>query len=106
GICVADDGSNWHAQHDVVGALPVLVGAAAVFAAMGAVDARVTVVDQRVDVAIGDGPDAAAGTAVAPIGPAARDVFFASKRCRAVAAAAGNDVDDRLVEKFHGDFRV
>ncbi len=82
----------------------VLVRAAAVLAAIGAMDARVAIVDQRVDVAVGHGPDAAAASAVAAVGSAARHVFFAPKRRRAVAAVAADDLDERFVEEFHLGF--
>ncbi len=93
GVGVGDHRADRHAQHDVVGALAVLVGAAPVFAALRAMDAREAVVDQRVDVAVGDRVDAAAAAAVAAVGAAARHVFLAPERRRAVAAVAGDDLD-------------
>ena len=101
-IGVGDHGADGHAQHDVLGAAAVLVGAAAVLAALGAMDARIAVVDQRVDVAVGDRVDAAAAAAVAAVGSAARNVFLAAERGDAVAAVAGDDLDRRFVEEFHG----
>ncbi len=93
GLRVGDHGAHRHAQDDVVGAASVLIGAAAVLAALGAMDAREAVVDQRVDVAVGDRIDAAAAAAVAAVGAAARHIFLAAKRDRAVAAVAGDDLD-------------
>ena len=98
---ILDHGADGHAQHDIFRATTVLVGAAAVLAALRAMDARIAIVDQRVDVAIGDGVDAAAASAVAAVGPAARDVLLAAERCDAVAAVAGDDLDRRFVEEFH-----
>ena len=101
GVGVGDHGADRHAQHDVVGAVAVLVGAAAVLAALRAMDAREAVVDQRVDVAIGDGEDAAAAAAVAAVGSAARHVLLAPERRGAVAAVAGDHLDVRFVDEFH-----
>ena len=67
-------------------------------------NARIAVIDQRVDVAVGDGKDAAAAAAVAAVGSAARYIFFASKRRDAVAAVAGDHVDERFVDELHGWF--
>ncbi len=101
GVGVGDHGADRHAQHDVVGAVAVLVGAASVLAALRAMDAREAVIDERVDVAIGDGKDAAAAPAVAAVRSAARHVFLASKRRGAVAAVAGDHFDIRFIDEFH-----
>src|SRR5207247_2526828 len=81
---------------------PVAIRARAAPAVIGAVDAGEAVVDQRVDVAVGARPDAAAAPAVAAVGAAARHVFLAAKRRRAIAALAGVDLDLRFVDEFHG----
>ena len=57
---------------------------------------------KRVDIAIGDQMDAAPATAVAAVGPAARNVFLAAKGRGAVAAVAGQYLDRRFVDEFHG----
>ena len=105
GVGVGDHRAHGHAQDDVVGAAAVLVGAVAVLAVLRAMNARVAVLDQRVDVAIGHGEDAAAATAVAAVGAAARHVLLAAERCRTVAAVAGDDVDVDFVDESHGAFR-
>ena len=105
GVGVGDHRADRDAQHDVLGALAVLIGAAAVLAAPRAVNARVAVIDQRVDVAVGDEQDAAAPAAVTAVGSAARDEFFAAERGRAVAAVAGDDLDARFVDELHDVFR-
>ena len=64
GFEVADDGADGHAQDHVLAAASVAVRAHAVFAALGAEDARVAEIDERVEVAVGNGPDAAAAPAV------------------------------------------
>ncbi len=68
----------------------------------GAEDARIAVVDQGIEVAVGDSDHAAAVSAVAAAGAAARDVFFAPERGRAVSALAGDDFDTGFVKEFHG----
>ena len=90
----------------IVGAPTVLVGATAALAVLRPVDPREAVVDQRVDVAIGDGVDAAAAAAVAPVGPAVRHVLLAPEARRPLAAVAGDDFDLRFVDEFHGAVRV
>ena len=98
---VADDGADRHAQFQVLTAAAVAVRTHAVLAALGAENARVAIVDEGVEVAVGDGPDAAAAPAVAARGPALRHVFLAPKGGRAIAAVAGNDLDFGFVEKLH-----
>src|SRR5690606_2513957 len=83
-------------------ACAVAVGAVAFFAVLGAVQAGVAVVDQRVDVAIGDGMDGAAATAVAAVRAAEGDEFFATETGGAIAALAGDDFDGGFVNEFHG----
>ena len=85
---LADDRAHRHAQGDVLGALAVLVAVAAVLAVLGAVLPREAEVDQRVDVAVRDGPDAAAAPAVAAARAAARDELLPAERGNAVAALA------------------
>ncbi len=71
------------------------------FAVLRAVQARIAVVDQRIDVAIGDGVDGAATAAVAAVGAAERNEFFAAKARNAIATLAGNDFDGCFVDEFH-----
>ena len=72
-----------------------------VLAVFGAVDAGEAVIHQRVDVAVGDGIDAAAASAVAAVGSAARHEFLAPEAGDAVAAFAGVDFDYCFVDEFH-----
>ncbi len=65
---------------------------------------RVAVVDQGIDVAVGNGPDAAAAAAVAAVGTAAGHELLPAEARSAVAAIAGDHLDHRLVEEFHLDF--
>src|SRR5450755_2563935 len=96
-----DDGPDRHAQHDVLGAASVLIGAAASFAGLGAMNAGKAIIDQRIDVAVGNRPDAAAASPVAAVRAAARNVFLAAKRNRAVAAVARDHFDVRFVDELH-----
>jgi hypothetical protein len=105
GIGVRDHRADGHAQDDVVRAPAVLVGAVAVLAVLRAMNARIAVFDERVDVAIRERDDAAAATAIAAVGPAARHVLLAAERRRSVAAVAGDDVDVDFVDESHGAFR-
>ena len=62
----------------------------------------VAIVDQRVQSIDADRHDIAAASAVAAVGPAEFDEFFAPERDGARAAIAGADVDFGLIEEFHG----
>ena len=75
---VLDDGTNRHAQDNVVGTASVTIGAATDFAILGPKDARETIVDERIDVDVGDDKNRAAFSAVTAVGPAERDVFLAA----------------------------
>src|SRR5690606_8417187 len=101
GLGVQYGGAHRHAQGDVGRGGAVLVRAAAVLAILAAMQARIAEVDQGIDVAIGNGEDAAATPAVAAIGPAFGNEFFAAKAGRAVAAFTGNDFDGCFVYEFH-----
>src|SRR5690606_4787814 len=103
-VGVMDNGAHRHAQGDVGGSRAVLVRAASVFAVLGAVQARIAEIDQRVDIAIGDGKDAAAASAVAAIGAAFGDELFAAKARHAITAFAGDDFDGGFVYEFHNVF--
>src|SRR5581483_9104099 len=101
GFRVRDHRSHRHTQDDILGAPAVLLAAHAALAVLGAVNARVAVIDQRVDVAVGDGPDAAAAATVAAVGPAARNVLLAPEADGAIPALAGVDLDHGLVDELH-----
>src|SRR5690606_39188073 len=102
GFGVADDGAHGHAQQDIGGRRAVLVGAAPVLAVLGSMKPRVAKIDQCVDVAVGNGVDAAAPAAVAAVGAALGNEFFAAEAGDAIAAISGDDLDGRLVYEFHG----
>ena len=61
----------------------------------------VAIVDQRVEAIDAFDDDVAAAPAIAAIGAAELDEFFAQERYGAGAAVAGADIDLGLVEKFH-----
>jgi hypothetical protein len=65
------------------------------------VDALETVIDERINVAIRDCEDAATAAAVPAVGAAARYIFLTPKRCRAVAAFAGVNLNGNFVDEFH-----
>ena len=88
-------------QLDIVGAGAVAVGAVAFFAVFGLIAFYKTVFHQRVYVFAGHGEHAAAAPAVAAVGAAARNVFFAAEADCAVAAAPGGNFDFGFVDKFH-----
>ena len=90
-----------HLEHDVggVGAGPQAPHAMA--AGRGLEMLLVAIVDQRVEAVDGLDPDIAALAAVAAIGAADFDEFFAPERHRPRTAVAGADIDLCLVEKFH-----
>src|SRR5690606_18156071 len=106
GLPVADHGAHGHAQHDVFGSGAELVGAAALFAVARNVLACVAVIDQGVDVAIGHHIDVPAPPAVAAIGAAEGDEFFATEADAAIAAIACGHVNGGFVNKFHGGVLV
>jgi hypothetical protein len=63
------------------------------------------VVNQGIDVPVGDCPDAATAAAIAAIGAAPRNEFFAAKRHDAIAPIAGNDFNVCFVNELHGGDR-
>ena len=87
---VGDHGANRHPKRHVVRSRAVAICAAAVAAFVRTVNTRKAVVDQRVDIFVGFGVDAAAASAVATVGSAAWNKFFAAKRRHAIAAVAGD----------------
>ena len=95
-------GADRHAQHYVlgVGAVPVL--AHAVRAGGRLEMLLVAIVDQRIEAVDALDHDIAAAAAIAAIGAAEFDEFFAQERHRAGAAIARAHIDLGLVEEFHG----
>ena len=77
------------------------VAAHAVDAAFGLEMLLITVVDERVEVLDALDPDVAALAAVAAVGAAELDEFFAPEADAPVTAVAGLDVDFRQIEEFH-----
>ena len=102
GVGVADQRAHRHAQFDVVGTGAIAVGAVAFLAVFGLVAFHKTVFHQGVDVFVGHGKHAAAFAAVAAIGAAARNKFFAAETHGTIAAASGDHFDFGFVNKFHG----
>src|SRR5262249_48473453 len=100
-VGIANDGADRKAQHDIVCAAPVAIGPAPVFTALRAEDARVAIVDERIEILVRLGMDAAAAAAIPAIRSAAGNESLAAKRCRSIAALAGDDLDACLVEEFH-----
>ncbi len=100
-VQVLDDRADRHAQLHVRAGAAVAVGTAAVLPPFGPEQPRVAEIDQGVEVAVRDGPDAAAAAAVAAVRPAPGNEFLPAEGHGAVAAVAGNDLDLRLVEEFH-----
>ena len=98
---VDDERAHGHAQHDVFAARAEAVGAAAVFAVGREELARVSVVHQRVDVAVGLSPHTAAAAAVAAVGTALGNEFFAAKARCAIAAFAALNFNAGFVNEFH-----
>ena len=58
---------------------------------MGAKDSRIAEIDQGIEIAVGNGPDAAAASAVTAIRSAEGDELLAPKRGDAIPAVAGDD---------------
>ncbi len=105
GVGVGDHSAYGNAEINVFSSGAVAIGAAAVFPFFCVKTARVPEVDQRIDVAVRSHPHAAAAATVTAVGPALRDELFTTKRCAAIAAVAGGDVDSRFIDKFHVAFR-
>ena len=66
----------------------------------------IPVINQRIEIVDGLGPDIAALAAIAAVGSAILNVFFAVKRYATGAAGTGFDIDFGLIEKFHIGHRV
>ncbi len=79
GLDVGEHGADRNPQLHVVAALAVAVGTAAVLAFFCLERARIAIVDQRVEIAVSDGPDAAALAAVTAVRPAEGNELFAPK---------------------------
>jgi hypothetical protein len=96
---------EWHGDVETF-AFPAVSGAAlSVLATLGFEDVFVPELEERVFLRIGDHINAAALTAVAAAGPAARNEFLAAKRDTPVAAISGTNGDFRFVDK-HGEPRI
>ena len=100
-VSVGDNRAHRNAQLDVLSRSSVAICASSVLPVWSLMLARVSEVDQRIDVAIGDDPDAAAAPAIAAIGAALGDEFFASEGSASIAAVAGGDFDRRFIDEFH-----
>ena len=82
-----------HVQLDVSPGSPVAARAAAVTTLAGGDRATRAECREVAEIRVGDEDDRAAGAAVAAVGTAPRDVLLTAEAERAVAAAAGDDVD-------------
>ena len=107
GVHIANQRANGHAQFNVVRACAVAIGAMPFFAVFGLIAFHKAVFHQRVYIFIGNGKHAAAASAIAAIGPAARHEFLTAETGCAVAPASAKDFYFGFVYKFHGlDSRV
>jgi hypothetical protein len=98
-VGVVDDGADGHGHFEVGAAAAAAVAALAVAAALGAVLGVEAEMQQRVVVEAGDEDHVAAAAAVAAARPAPRDVLLPAEGDAAVAAVAGLDANDGLVNK-------
>jgi hypothetical protein len=98
---IDDQGTDRHAQVDIVRALAVAIRAAAWFAVAPVVGFRIAKIDQRVDVPVRNRPDRAALAAVAAVRTAEGAELLAQERGATVAAVARNDFNSCFVDKLH-----
>ena len=96
---VDDERAGRDFDDQVVGAFALLVCAAAGRAVVGAPEAVMGEGGEVVDAVFGDDDHAAAIAAVAAVGAAVRDIFFAPKADAAVAAAASLDFDGDAIDE-------
>ena len=88
-------------QHHIIGTGAIAVGTVPFLTVFGLIAFNKTVFHQGIQIFIGQRPNAAAFTAVAAIGAAARHKFFTAETGRTVAAFAGHHFDFCFVDKFH-----
>jgi hypothetical protein len=96
-----DHGADRYPQPDVVRSSTVLVGPAAVLAVSRFMTAGKAVVNQGIDVPVSYGIDAAAFAAITAVRATEWPEFFATKRCNAVAAIAGDNFNFCFVNELH-----
>ncbi len=101
-ILFVDLGADRNFQDQVFAAGAVAVLAHAVAAALRLVVLQIAVIDQGIQPVHRARDHVAAMAAVAAIGAAELDEFFAPERHAAVTAGAGLNVDLGFVEEFHG----
>ena len=99
GLGVADQRAARYLDDQILGVFAAAPSAFAVFSARRRVFSLVTEVSQRAEVGIRLKDDIAASAAVAAVRSSCRDVLFAVKRYRAVAAVAGFDLNVRFIDK-------
>src|SRR5579871_6224168 len=92
-----DLGADRQLDDEILAARAGAVGAGAALAALGAEMLGVAKVDQRIEAGDRLEDDVAALAAVAAVGTAELDEFFAAKADRPGAAGPGTDIDLRLV---------
>src|SRR5437868_11283173 len=100
-VVLEDLRADGHAQHHVLAFGAVAVLAHAVGASRGLEVLLVAVVDERVEPIDALDHDVAAASAIAAIGPAELDEFFAQEADGPGAAVARSHIDLGLVEEFH-----
>ena len=100
-VFLIDLGADRHLQDQVLAVGAVAVLAHAIAAALRLVVLQIAVIDQGIEPVHRARDHVATVPAVAAIGPAELDEFFAPERDAAVSAGAGLDVDLGFVEEFH-----
>ena len=102
GIGVVSHRPDRHDHGQIGAASPGTIGAPAVLAALGAKPPGKTVIGQGIQFGVGPQVDTAAIAAIAAVGTAEGNVFLPPEADAAVAAVAGLDPDDDLIDEFHG----
>mgnify|MGYP000109019671 CR=1 FL=1 len=102
GIRVTDDGAEWHWDFDILAARPTAIGLLAVFAIGRPIATVEAEIRQRIQSAVRDGVDAATVAAIAAIGAAERNEFFAPEGHMPRPAVPSLDTNGGFVYKLHG----
>jgi hypothetical protein len=99
GLIIEDDGADGKGHHHILSGPAGAIGCAALATDFRFVVFLVAEVEERGHARRCFKDDIAAVAAIATIRPAARHEFFAPKTARAVAAAAGSDLNTDFVDK-------
>ena len=100
-ILVDNGGAYGHAQHQVFTTLARAIATATGFTTLGAIIALKAVIHHGVEGVVGFHNDAAAITAIPPVGATSGNVFLTPETQGAVATLAGVNIDTCLIYKFH-----